>query len=76
MAMLDRAPLVERNKEYVQAARVVGLSRFAMRRHLLPKVLGPVLVLATINLPTAIVTEPRCRSLASACRRPGTRWAR
>jgi peptide/nickel transport system permease protein len=50
--------LVERNKEYVQAARVVGLSRFAiMRRHLLPNVLGPVLVLATINLPTAIVTE-------------------
>jgi peptide/nickel transport system permease protein len=28
-----------------------------MRRHLLPNVLGPVLVLATINLPTAIVTE-------------------
>jgi peptide/nickel transport system permease protein len=50
--------LVERNKEYVQAARVVGLSRLAiMRRHLLPNVLGPVLVLATINLPTAIVTE-------------------
>ena len=50
--------LVERNKEYVQAARVVGLSPLAiMRRHLLPNVLGPVLVLATINLPTAIVTE-------------------
>ena len=37
---------------------MVGLSQLAiMRRHLLPNVLGPVLVLATINLPTAIVTE-------------------
>jgi peptide/nickel transport system permease protein len=50
--------MVERHKEYVQAARVVGRSPLAiMGRHLLPNVLGPVLVLATINLPTAIVTE-------------------
>ena len=50
--------MVERHKEYVQAARVVGRSPLAiMRLHLLPNVLGPVLVLATINLPTAIVTE-------------------
>jgi peptide/nickel transport system permease protein len=50
--------MVERHKEYVQAARVVGRSSIAiMRHHLLPNVLGPVLVLATINLPTAIVTE-------------------
>jgi len=50
--------MVERHKEYVQAARVVGRSPLSiMRRHLLPNVLGPVLVLATINLPTAIVTE-------------------
>jgi peptide/nickel transport system permease protein len=50
--------MVERHKEYVQAARVVGRSPLSiMRLHLLPNVLGPVLVLATINLPTAIVTE-------------------
>jgi len=50
--------MVERHKEYVQAARVVGRSPLSiMRRHLLPNVLGQVLVLATINLPTAIVTE-------------------
>jgi peptide/nickel transport system permease protein len=50
--------MVERHKEYVQAARVIGRSPLAiMRLHLLPNVLGPVLVLATINLPTAIVTE-------------------
>jgi peptide/nickel transport system permease protein len=50
--------MVEKNKEYVQAARVIGISPFAiMRRHLLPNVLGPVLVLGTINIATAIITE-------------------
>jgi peptide/nickel transport system permease protein len=50
--------MVEKNKEYIQAARVIGISPLAiMRRHLLPNVLGPVLVLATINIATAILTE-------------------
>jgi peptide/nickel transport system permease protein len=50
--------MVEKNKEYVQAARVIGVSPWGiMARHLLPNVLGPVLVLATINIATAIITE-------------------
>lgn len=50
--------LVERNKEYVQAARVTGVRPLRiMRRHVLPNVLGPVLVLATIQVATAIITE-------------------
>ena len=50
--------MVEKSKEYVQAARVIGISPLGiMRRHLLPNVLGPVLVLATINIATAIITE-------------------
>ncbi len=50
--------LVERNKEYVQAARVTGVSSLRiMRRHVLPNVMGPVLVLATIQVATAIITE-------------------
>ncbi len=50
--------LVERHKEYVQAARVTGVSPLRiMRRHVLPNVLGPVLVLATIHVATAIITE-------------------
>ena len=50
--------LVERNKEYVQAARVTGVpSRRIMRGHVLPNVMGPVLVLATIQVATAIITE-------------------
>jgi peptide/nickel transport system permease protein len=50
--------LVERNKEYVQAARVIGRHPFAiMLRHVLPNVMGPVLVIATIHIATAIITE-------------------
>lgn len=50
--------LVEKNKEYVQAARVIGRTTPAiLGRHVLPNVLGPVLVIATINLALAIIEE-------------------
>ena len=50
--------LVERGKEYVQAARVTGVSPWRiMVRHVLPNVTGPVMVLATIQVATAIITE-------------------
>jgi len=50
--------LVERNKEYIQAARVIGVSPIRIvLGHLLPNVIGPVLVIATINLALAIITE-------------------
>ncbi|WP_438999781.1 ABC transporter permease [Variovorax beijingensis] len=50
--------LVERKREYVQAAQVTGVSPLRiMRRHVLPNVMGPVLVLATIQVATAIITE-------------------
>lgn len=50
--------LVERNKEYVQAARVIGVSKWRiMWRHVLPNVTGPVLVLATIDIGQAILIE-------------------
>jgi peptide/nickel transport system permease protein len=50
--------LVEKNKEYVQAAKVIGLHPLLILfRHILPNVMGPVLVIATINLALAIITE-------------------
>ncbi len=50
--------MVEKNKEYVQAARVIGRRRTTiMFRHVLPNVTGPVLVIATISLALAILTE-------------------
>jgi peptide/nickel transport system permease protein len=50
--------MVEREKEYVQAARVIGRRPLAiLLTHVLPNVLGPVLVIATIHIATAIITE-------------------
>ena len=50
--------LVERNKEYVQAARVIGRHPLSiMFSHVLPNVLGPVLVIATLQIGAAIITE-------------------
>lgn len=50
--------MVERRKEYIEAARTLGTGSVAiMVRHILPNVLGPVLVIATINLGMAVLTE-------------------
>ncbi len=50
--------LVEKNKEYVQAARIIGLHPLTiMVRHVLPNVLGPVLVIGTLGLAGAILAE-------------------
>lgn len=50
--------LVEKNKDYVLAARLIGIRPgLILFRHVLPNVIGPVLVIATINLALAIITE-------------------
>ena len=50
--------MVEKEKEYVAAVRLIGLNRWQiMLRHILPNVLGPVLVIATITLALAIIAE-------------------
>lgn len=52
------ATLVERQKEYVQAAQLIGRANIAvMLKHILPNVLNPVLVIATISLALAIIAE-------------------
>ncbi|MCC5957850.1 ABC transporter permease [Roseinatronobacter sp. S2] len=52
------ATMVEKNKEYVQAARVIGAHPVKiLLRHILPNVMGPVLVIATIGLALAIIAE-------------------
>ncbi|RST87135.1 ABC transporter permease [Aquibium carbonis] len=52
------ATLVEKNKEYIQAARVIGVRPVRMvLGHILPNVMGPVLVIATISLALAIIAE-------------------
>ena len=50
--------LVEKEKEYVISARMLGLSYpQIMVRHILPNILSPVLVIATITFALAIITE-------------------
>jgi len=50
--------LVEKNRDYVLAARIIGVHPATiLRAHILPNVLGPVLVLATVHVATAIITE-------------------
>lgn len=52
------ATMVERQKDYVSAARIMGVNPFfILIRHILPNVVGPVLVIATIGLALAIIEE-------------------
>ena len=58
--------MVEKNKDYVAAARLIGVpAPVIMIRHVLPNVLGPVLVIATINLALAVITEATLSFLGS-----------
>lgn len=58
--------LVEKNRDYVNAARLIGLSGpTIMMRHVLPNVLGPVFAIATINFAIAIITEATLSFLGS-----------
>ena len=50
--------LVEKNKEYISASKIIGLSSvLIMFKHILPNILRPILVIATIGLALAIITE-------------------
>ena len=52
------ATMVESARDYVRAVKVIGLpAHRIMLRHILPNVMGPVLVIATINLAAAVLTE-------------------
>jgi peptide/nickel transport system permease protein len=58
--------MVEKSKDYVAAAQLIGLpTRVIMWRHVLPNTMGPILVIATINLALAIITEATLSFLGS-----------
>nr|WP_046864188.1 ABC transporter permease [Microvirga massiliensis] len=58
--------MVEKNKDYIAAARLIGVpAPVIMVRHVLPNVMGPVLVIATINLALAVITEATLSFLGS-----------
>jgi peptide/nickel transport system permease protein len=50
--------MVEKNRDYVASAQLIGLpAPVILWRHILPNTMGPVLIIATINLALAIITE-------------------
>ena len=52
------ATLVEKNKDYVSASTIIGVSNLMiMLRHILPNILRPILVIGTIGLALAIIAE-------------------
>src|ERR1700710_1065594 len=58
--------MVEKSKDYVAAAQLIGLpAPVIMLRHVLPNTMGPILVIATINLALAIITEATLSFLGS-----------
>jgi peptide/nickel transport system permease protein len=58
--------MVEKNRDYVAAAQLIGLpAPVIMWRHVLPNTTGPILVIATINLALAIITEATLSFLGS-----------
>jgi peptide/nickel transport system permease protein len=58
--------MVEKNRDYVAAAQLIGLpAPVIMLRHVLPNAMGPILVIATINLALAIITEATLSFLGS-----------
>ena len=64
-----------KNSEFVEAARVIGVSgRKIMRRHILPNCLPTLLVLFTLNIPTSILTESSLSFLGLGIQPPNASW--
>lgn len=67
--------LTVKNKEYVESAVAIGLSRPAiLRRYIIPNVLGPVVVYVTLLIPTNIVIESYLSFIGLGVQEPLTSW--
>ncbi len=64
-----------KNSEFVEAARVIGVSKDKiMRRHILPNCLPTLLVLFTLNIPASILTESSLSFLGLGIQPPNASW--
>lgn len=64
-----------RSAEYVEAARSMGVSQWAIiRRHIVPNVLGVVVVYTTVTVPGVILTESVLSFLGLGIQEPMTSW--
>ena len=76
MARIVRAQVIGlKNQEFVQAARVMGVSNFSMfRRHILPNILGPIAVYATLTIPQVMLLEAFLSFLGLGIQPPMSSW--
>ena len=64
-----------KNQEFVQAAQVMGVSNFSMfRRHILPNILGPIAVYATLTIPQVMLLEAFLSFLGLGIQPPMSSW--
>ena len=69
------AVLAERGKDYVESARAVGVSTTRLfRRHLLPNILGPVLVITTLELGVILLAVSGLSFLGLGVKPPAAEW--
>ena len=76
MARIVRAQVLSlKNQEFVLAAQAMGVSNFAMfKRHLLPNILGPVAVYATLTIPQVMLLESFLSFLGLGIQPPTSSW--
>lgn len=76
MARLMRAQVLSlRNREFVMAARAMGVSDFRIvTRHVLPNAIGPIVVAVSIGIPAAILAEATLSFLGIGIQMPRASW--
>ncbi len=76
VARIVRAETLKlRETEYVEAARSIGVGRFTiMRRHILPNCIPSMIVLFTLNIPSAILSESSLSFLGLGIQKPMASW--
>ena len=76
MARIVRAQVIGlKNQEFVQSAQVMGVSNFSMfRRHILPNILGPIAVYATLTIPQVMLLEAFLSFLGLGIQPPMSSW--
>ena len=76
MARIVRAQVIGlKNQEFVQAAQVIRLSNFSMfRRHILPNILGPIAIYATLTIPQVMLLEAFLSFLGLGIQPPMSSW--
>jgi len=76
MARIVRAQVLTlKNQEFVLAAQAMGVSNFSMfRRHLLPNILGPIAVYATLTIPQVMLLESFLSFLGLGIQPPMSSW--